>query len=464
MPDITIQGLASGLPPDLVDKLVALEQEPLTRLADQKITQQTRLQAVQELNAKLLSLKAAMEGLDARADFRVRTATSSDTGFVSVTPTGEAPVGTYTITDVVLAENDQKRHTAGVASRTDPLAPGTFAFTYGGGTEQQVSISGGETLEDLVSKINDLNAGVGATIINDGTSDYMVLSGEDTGAASTIQITANTTIAGFEAPDFTDTSTEQDASFSLDGLTITGTDNDFTTSVTGLTIHLESPTTPSDQVTVTVARDTETLKARITTFVDQYNSLANLLQTHTAYDTETGSHTILFGDATVRSLQYQMRSMLSTPVSGVSGSYTTLAELGITTNAKGGTLEIDQTKLDAAMDADFNGVGQLFYNDPDAGITGYAAQLADYLTQVTDSATGLMQGKTNSIEARIKALDQQIASTQRRVDIASQRIRDQFVNLEKLIADLNSKSNGALQTLQNLANTPILGSTTSSSG
>ena len=464
MADITVQGLASGLPADLVDKLVALEQQPLTRLADQKIQQQTRLQAVQDLNAKLLSLKSAMEGLDARADFRVRTATSSDTGFVTVTPTGEAPVGTYTITDVVLAQNDQKRHSAGVADRTDPLAAGTFAFTYGGGTEQQVSISGGETLDDLVSKINDLNAGVSATIINDGTSDYLVLSGEDTGAANTIQITANTTIAGFEAPDFTDTSTEQDASFSLDGLTITGSNNDFTSSVTGLSIHLAGATTPSDQVTVTVARDTQTLKDRITTFVDEYNKVATLLQSHNAYDVDTGAHTVLFGDATVRTLQYQMRSMLTTPVSGLSGTYTTLAELGITTNAKDGTLEVDQTKLDAAMAADFDGVGQLFYDDPDAGVMGYAAQFADYLGDVTNSSTGLMQGKTNSIEARIKAMDEQIQSTQRRVDIASQRIRTQFANLEKLIADLNSQTNGALQTLQNLSSTPITSSSSSSSG
>jgi flagellar hook-associated protein 2 len=455
MANITVQGLASGLPADLVDKLVALQQEPLTRLADKKVTQQTRLQAVQDLNAKLLALKSAMEGLDARSDYQLRTVTSSDEATVSATASADAAVGTYTLSNVVLAQADQKRHTAGVASRTDPLAPGTFAFTYGGGTEQEVSISGGETLSDLVTKINDLEAGVSASILNDGTSDYLVLSGDSTGAGKTIQITANTTIAGFEAPDFTDTSTEQDASFDLNGLTITGSSNTFSGTLTGLTISLLKATGAGDSVTVGVQRDGSGLSDRIQSFVDAYNTLEATLQDHSTYDASTGSRTILFGDPAVRSLQFQLRSILSKPIAGLSGTFGTLAELGITTNKDSGTLEIDSAKLQSALATDFEGVGKLFYGDTATGVQGYAAQLASYLTQVTNPVTGVMQGKTDAIEGRIRALDSQIQSTQRQVDIASQRIKDQFASLDQLIADLNSRSSGALQTLQNLNNSGL---------
>jgi len=453
MPDITIQGLASGLPSDLVDKLVELQQAPLTRLADKKVVQQTRLAAVQDLNAKLLTLKAAMQGLDTKSDYQLRAATSSDSESVAVTVSGAPAVGTYTISDVVLAQNDQKRHTAGVASRTDPLAAGTFAFTYGGGTEQEVAISGGETLEDLIDKVNALGVGVTATIINDGTSDYFVLTGDDTGAANTIQITANTTIAGFEAPDFTDTATEQDASFTLNGLTIGGASNTFAGNVQGLSIDLLQATGVGETVTLQVQRDATALTDRINSFVDAYNTLTATLQDHTSYDADTGSRTILFGDPAVRSIQFQLRNLLSTPVDGLGGAYDTLAELGITTNKDSGDLEIDATKLDAALAADYDGVAKLFYGDEDAGIEGYGARLVSYLDSVTDPTTGLMQGKTSAIEGQIRALDDQISSTQRRVDIASQRIRDQFAALESLIADLDSRTSGALQSLLNLNNT-----------
>jgi flagellar hook-associated protein 2 len=454
MADITFTGLASGIPPDLVDKLVELQQAPLNRLADQKIEQQTRLQAVQDLNARLLTMKAAMEALDGASDFQARQAASSDTDFVTVSASGAADRGTYTVTDVVLAAGDQKRHTAGVASKTDPLASGTFAFTYAGGTEQQVTISGGETLQDLVGKINDLDAGVHAGIINDGTQDYLVLTGDDTGAGKTMAITANTTITGFEAVDFTDTETEQDASFTIDGLAVTGASNTFANVLEGVTIDLEQATS-GESITLSITQDTDTVVQKVKDFVAAYNDVAAALEAHTKYDADTGQRTVLFGDSAVRGIQFKLRDMLVSRVEGLSGTYTTLAELGITTDTATGTLEVDDTKLKAAVDSDFEGIGKLFYEDTAGGTTGYAAQLVSYLETVTDAATGMMPGKESAITAQIKALDRQIETTQRRVDLASERIRNQFVSLETLISELDSQTSGALQTLQNLSTNPI---------
>jgi flagellar hook-associated protein 2 len=358
------------------------------------------------------------------------------------------------VTDVVLAAGDQKRHTAGVASKTDPLASGTFAFTYAGGTEQQVTISGGETLQDLVGKINDLDAGVHAGIINDGTQDYLVLTGDDTGAGKTMAITANTTITGFEAVDFTDTETEQDASFTIDGLAVTGASNTFANVLEGVTIDLEQATS-GESITLSITQDTDTVVQKVKDFVAAYNDVAAALEAHTKYDADTGQRTVLFGDSAVRGIQFKLRDMLVSRVEGLSGTYTTLAELGITTDTATGTLEVDDTKLKAAVDSDFEGIGKLFYEDTAGGTTGYAAQLVSYLETVTDAATGMMPGKESAITAQIKALDRQIETTQRRVDLASERIRNQFVSLETLISELDSQTSGALQTLQNLSTNPI---------
>jgi len=455
MANISVTGLASGLPADLVDKLVALEQQPLTTLADKKVEIQTRQQAVQDLNSRLLSMKATMEGLDAATDLTTRKATSSDTGFATVSADTTAATGSYTLTDIVLADGDQKRHTVGVASKTDPLASGTFAFTYAGGAEQQVSISGGETLEDLVAKINDLKSGVTAGLLNDGTRDYLVLTGDDTGAANTIDITANTTITGFEAVDFTDTSTEQDASFKIDGLPVTGTSDTFTSVLTGVTINLQKATGVGESVTLTVSRDTAALTAKVQAFVDAYNNVNQALQAHSEYDKDTGKHTVLFGDPTIRSLQYQMRRIINTPVAGATGTYDTLAQLGITTDKTTGDLSIDSVKLQKAIDTDIDSVGQLFYTDTAAGTEGYATQLATYLDGVTNPATGVMHGKSSAIDDQLKAMDRQIQSTQRRVDLATARIRQQFANLESLVSELNSKTSGALASLNALVNNPI---------
>lgn len=446
MQEITFSGLASGLPSDLVDRLVELQQRPLTRLADRRISEQTRLSAVQDFNARLLTMKSSMEALDAPADFQSRIASSSDDSFVSFSASGTAALGTYSVTNVTLADNHQLRQAAGVASRTTPLSGGTFAFTYGTGTEQQVTLAGGETLDDLVTKINDLNVGVNATVINDGTSDYLVLTGNDTGAANSVVVTANTTLLGFESVDFTTTSTASDASFQLDGLTITGASNDFTTAVDGLTINLNKATA-GETLDLTVSKDSDTLINQVQAFVDAYNGVAEIIDVHSQFDVDSGRRTVLFGDSSIRSIESQMRRLITTPVSGLSGPYTTLAELGVTTQTADGSLVLDRAVLQKAIDADSEGVAKVFYEDTNTGVTGLSKQFVDYLDQVTDGVTGLMQGKIDSIDISMKALDRQIQSTQRQVDIISERIRGQFASLEVLISNMQSNSNGALASL-----------------
>jgi flagellar hook-associated protein 2 len=452
MPEISFGGLASGLPADLVDKLIEIQQRPLQRLESKKVEIQTRLNAVQGLNARLLTMKTAMEELSTPADFNVRTATSSDDTFAAVTASAGAAVGSYAISNVVLADNDQLRLTTGVTSKNDPLAGGTFAFTYAGGAEQQITITGGETMGDLATKINALNAGVGATIINDGTSDYLVLTGNDTGLANSIAVTVSTTLTGFEAADFTSVSTAADASFNLDGLAVTSASNTVTGAVEGVTINLKQATA-GETINLAVNKDSDGLKEKVQSFIDAYNGVATLISQQSQYDPISGARSVLFGDPAVRGIQTQMRRMISEPIAGLTGTYTTLAELGITSKVSNGTLELDETKLTTAIDTDFDGVGKLFYDNTTT--QGYGKQFLDYLTDVTDSTTGFISSKEDSINSQVKTLDRQIEATQRRLEKIEQRIRFQFSSMENLVNNLNGNSAGAIQSLQNMASTPF---------
>ena len=80
-----------------------------------------------------------------------------------------------------------------------------------------------------------------------------------------------------------------------------------------------------------------------------------------SYDAKTKQASRLFGDATLRGVQNQIRQVLSNPVQGVPG-VSTLAEIGIKTN-KSGVLELDATKLDSVINSNFESVSQLFASD-----------------------------------------------------------------------------------------------------
>ena len=85
-------------------------------------------------------------------------------------------------------------------------------------------------------------------------------------------------------------------------------------------------------------------------FVSAYNDLNKTLGDLTAYDATTQQGGVLLGDATILSLQRQMRSLLTTNVDGLSGNYKLLSNIGVGFQ-KDGTLALDSSKFKAAISA-----------------------------------------------------------------------------------------------------------------
>ena len=61
----------------------------------------------------------------------------------------------------------------------------------------------------------------------------------------------------------------------------------------------------------------------------------------------------------LRNIDSQVRKLISSPVSGVNGNYTTLASLGITTQADG-KLKLDTVRFNAALAANPGAVSDIF--------------------------------------------------------------------------------------------------------
>lgn len=112
---------------------------------------------------------------------------------------------------------------------TTAVGAGTFKFTVGSGAEQQVTTDAATTLEGLRDKINNLYAGVTATIYNDGTNTnpYRLVLTANSGSAVTI--TANDTNM-----DFANKKVEQAYSYATntyDGAVTSNAGNNYTGSI-----------------------------------------------------------------------------------------------------------------------------------------------------------------------------------------------------------------------------------------
>ena len=132
----------------------------------------------------------------------------------------------------------------------------------------------------------------------------------------------------------------------------------------------------------------------------------------------------LFGDAGVRNIVYQLRRELTANVSGLSGPFDMLGEIGITRRPDG-KLSVDAAKLDAAFAADFDAIGELFAAK-DVGVAVKLDKLLEpYLDSngVFDSRTAGLKSSIDDINDRREALNTRLAGAADALHEAVQRAR-----------------------------------------
>ena len=214
-----------------------------------------------------------------------------------------------------------------------------------------------DSLSAIVNRINAANAGVVA--FYDPISDRLRLTATSTGGAAiglqdvTGNFLAATGLAGAAQQ------LGQNAVFTIDGVNggapLTSSSNTITDYIPGVTLQLKA--TSATPVTVTVAQDTQTTVNQVQAFINAFNAALDAIDAQTAYDPNTKTSAPLAGDSSVLDLQRQLRSLVSAAAVGLSGSYRSLADLGISTGAvgsKAGTtnrLVFDQAKFTAALSA-----------------------------------------------------------------------------------------------------------------
>ena len=430
MPIITATGVGSGLDLNgLIDKLVAAERNPkVFRLDIKEAGFQAKISAFGTLKSALSSFQSSLISLTTLATFQTRTATLSDLSLFSVSATSIASAGTYSIEVTQLAQSHTVTSKA-FTNVTDTVGTGTLTFqfgTYAASTftpnpdkvSKTVTIgSADSSLQGIRDAVNNADIGVTATIVDDGSGNRLQFTGDDSGAKNSLKITVSDTSDASDLDDaglsqlaydpegsagsgknLTESLVAQDASLKINGLVITRSTNTVTGAIQGVTLNLLKASVGSP-VTLTVAIDQSGMTAKINSFISAYNDLIVTNNALSSYDPETKIAGTLQADATLRGITSQIRQIAGGDVTGLAGSYVFLLDIGITTE-KGGTLVLDDSKLQAALTADADAVGKLFaaVGTPSDSLTNYTSatsktQAGTYAVDVTQLATqGLYTG------------------------------------------------------------------------
>ncbi len=456
---LTAAGVGSGLDIEgIVSQLMQLEQRPLVQLQEKSFEYRAELSAFGVLKGAVSSFQSAMSGLASLDKFKLFSSSSTASDVVSVSANSEAAKGTYDLEVQRLAQ----RHKFGSDTlASDNTYTGSWTFTVG--SESMTVNASGSTLEELRDAINlaDDNPGMTASIINiSETQQKLVLTADDEGYEGRVQLTSGTMdiyVGGVDSgtdldldnlnldPDnpavvMTDLN-DLKAQFLVDNVEIFTDSNSVSSVVDGVTFNLKSV----GNATLNVDRDISGITGAVKKFVDAYNSLQTTINGMRA---EGGP---LEGDNTTLTMQSQLRSVFNSSPSGLTTStFTSLSELGITTNAETGMLELKNADLENALTEDFNNVAELFALEDE----GFAYRL-EALAKTFNQSDGLLDARQDGLNNRIKLNESSVEQVEYRLEMKELALRKKFASLDALVGSMQAMSSymaNALAGLQNFNN------------
>ncbi len=291
---------------------------------------------------------AGLAGI-ANADFEVRINDSGNGLLI----TDNSGAGTLRIDEV---SGGTVARDLNILGSADPATPNQINGSF----ERTLTIGSDETLDDIIDRIEDLNFGVTATLLNDGSASPYRLNivGDTAGSAARLQLkSAGTSL------NFSQSAAARDSilfygetSGSSQSVLVRGTSNTFDDVIDGLTVTaLQTSDSP---VQVTVGRNDDRVRTRVQEFVDDFNDILSTIDELTDFDLENETRGILLGDGTLRSVESRIINAAIRPMVGVDNAFQLLGEIGI--RITNGRLVLNQSELNEALSTNFDAVRNLF--------------------------------------------------------------------------------------------------------
>jgi flagellar hook-associated protein 2 len=338
------------------------------------------------------------------------------------------------------ANNGSKQLTikeAGSTTAKDLNILGTAVTVNDGGQKYQI-IDGEHpplTLQELCDKINNLNAGVTASIVQDGSDQpyRLSLASKSTGRKGSFLLDVSQTDMSFDQ-----ISEAQDAllgigsssSSSSKTVLVSSSNNTFSNVLSGALITIQNAS--SYPVAVTVSSNTTNLATQIQNLVNNYNSFRKTLNTNTAYDATTNTSAALTGDGYALQLDTRMSELASGRFTG-NANVQSLGQLGISFNDDG-TLSLNTTTLNKLLSTNLADVKEMFTKET----IGVSARFAQAIDSMAGADNSLLESHNQALQDMIDKNQDRIDDWTKRLDAERTRLANQFVNLETTLAKMQN--------------------------
>ncbi|MFJ5769143.1 flagellar hook-associated protein 2 [Psychrobacillus sp. NPDC093180] len=497
-----ITGLASGMDTDtMIKELMNAQRIPLDKITQKKQYTEWQLEDYRSINRKLNDYSNNLfDTVMKQSTFLAKTVNVSSPEAVSIKSVSATSEFSGTISVSRLASQASMQSNASIGKNLDTkltLSELGYAGTTNSITINAIDKDGNlkaenaktitfdpstDTLDSVLKKINSES---GVSAFYDSFSGNIAMTAKNSGnVVGDVEIQVNGDLATFFKLEVNNVTAEQkgngksgvNAKFIFNGLETERTSNSF--QINGFEINLKQVTTdPNDPaktnpVSFSSAPDTDKVVDAVKKFVDDYNKLieelnkkvretkyrdfqplsteqkADMKEKEIELWEEKAKSGTLKNEPILTSMLQSMRSALNSAVEGTSGTIR-LSDIGINTSkdyTANGKLEIDETKLREAINADPNKVYEVFAKsgttDKDTGLVSkMRTTINESRTKLTEKAgiTGAANS-TFSIGRLLKGYDDQITRFETRLKTVETRYYKQFSAMESAILRANNQS------------------------
>jgi len=396
----------------------------------------TSISTYGQLQSALGTFRDAAQPLTGNV-FNASTATSSNASVAAATTSSTSAVGTYAVQVNQLA-SAQALSSAGQTSETAAIGSGattTLTFQFGttagttftpnaGQTSPTVTITN-NSLQGIASAINTANIGVTAGVSFDGASYHLTVKRNATGASNSMSISAtgDAAVVGLVsyAPGGTQTTTQtvaaQDAQVAVNGVAISNSTNTLVGTLPGTTLAVAT----LGSTNITVAPDLAKITSNAANFVKAYNTLMSTLESLAQSDPSSGM--------VLQNVRNHLSATLNSTQSALAGSsYTSPAQVGITTQADG-TLALNTASFHSALSTNLGNVAKIFTNNGQG--------IADTFVSQVQSQVGSgswISAAQSSLNAGARSIDNTKSALSLALTTETQRLIDRYTNLNLSLA------------------------------
>lgn len=440
MPAIRMLGMASGLPPNIVETIMDAERIPIKNQEANREKIQSRLKLVQDLETKIADVDKSVAELVGTRGFMNNKLISGDPNIITGSADPEAPVtGSWNV-EVMQLPQKASAVTNGFPDRdTTEVGVGYIKFDTPDGTKE-VYISGNDTTLDGVAKsINSAGVGLRASVVTDRSDKEapfrLLISGLSTGDEKQVNFPTVYLLDGDQDFVFEKTRPALNGKVKVDGFEFEVAENTIRDIIPGVTLELRQAA-PGREITINIKEDAEAIIGKIEEFVKATNGVLGFIQQQNALNEKSDTSKTLGGDSLLRSIESRFRNMVQTPLFGIKGSIKRLSEVGITFQ-RNGTLQFDKKKLDSVIAKNAKDLGVFLAGDGFS--VGFIPTLKREIANFTNQAFGPLANRKRGLQDKINSINKSIENKERTLSRKEEALRRQFANLEEKMSKLQQQ-------------------------